>query len=56
MKEWRKVFWAKSRAFIQLRLTELKAIGIEIGKRYDFRVIPEGNRLIIEFKKKWKRG
>jgi len=55
MKEWRKMFWARGRAFIQLRLSELRAIGVEIGKRYDFRVIPQGKKLVIEFKKKWRR-
>jgi hypothetical protein len=47
-----------SRAMIQLRLSDLNFLGMDVKKRYLYKSIVENNRLILEFQEveKKKRG
>jgi len=53
MKNWRKLVWSRSRAFVALRLTDLNFAGIKIGKPYEYSVIiPKQEQLIINFRRR----
>jgi hypothetical protein len=53
VKEFRKVIWSKSKAFIQIRISELNFIGIKQKQKYLFSINPdkESKTLTINFKK-----
>jgi hypothetical protein len=52
MKDWKILVWSKSRAFIALRISDLKFAGIKIGKPYKYSiVIPKPEQMIINFKR-----
>jgi len=52
MKDWRKVIWNRSRVFLQIRVTELRFLGIKNDRRWLYSVEPiqKGKKLIINFK------
>lgn len=52
MKDWRKVIWNRSRVFLQIRVTELRFLGIKNNKTWTYSVEPiqDGKKLIINFK------
>lgn len=51
MKKWRKLIWAKSRAFINLRLGELEFAQLKIGEPYQYCVKAERRKLVIRFRR-----
>jgi hypothetical protein len=52
IKTWRKLVWSKSRAFIQIRLSDCNFAGLKIGKPYLYGVlIPKQGQMIINFKR-----
>jgi len=54
VKDWRKLIWHTSKAFISLRISDLRFLGIEIGKAYLYNttVKPDEGTITIRFKRK----
>ncbi|MCS7106240.1 MAG: hypothetical protein NZ942_02910 [Candidatus Aenigmarchaeota archaeon] len=54
MKEWRKLQWARNRAYISLRFSELLYAGLNLFQSYLYNVKIGDKKIIIKFKREYQ--